>query len=152
MLIRSCIKVSNLLIAASTANAATIVAAAATAVITTIIAAATAANADFIDSSSKFKGIVKASLKTIRRSKRTAGGNTGRNTTDSGLTADKDDNNAYNRAYMPPTNIEKEKGSSSNDNSINGSTSDSADKGKGSSVYERGEGALHYKDTLLYKQ
>ncbi|KAK2066224.1 hypothetical protein P8C59_000059 [Phyllachora maydis] len=88
----------------------------------------------------------------LRRSKRTAGGNAGRYTTNSSLTANKDNNNAYNRAYMPSTNIEEEEeGSSSDDNSINSSTSDSADKGKGSSVYKRSKGTLYYKDTLLYK-
>ncbi|KAK2068846.1 hypothetical protein P8C59_003462 [Phyllachora maydis] len=75
-----------------------------------------------------------------------------RNTTDFGLTANKDDNNAYNRAYMPSTNIEEEEGSSSNNNSVNRSTSNSADKGKGSSAYKRSKGALHCKDILLYKR
>ncbi|KAK2068694.1 hypothetical protein P8C59_003322 [Phyllachora maydis] len=88
-----------------------------------------------------------------QRSKRTASSNAGRYTTNSGLIADKDDNNAYNRVYIPPANIEKEEeGGSSNDDSINGGTSNSTDKGKGSSVYKRGEGALYYEDTLLYKQ
>ncbi|KAK2069324.1 hypothetical protein P8C59_003915 [Phyllachora maydis] len=90
----------------------------------------------------------------LARSKRTAGSNTSRYTTDSGLTADKDDNDVYNRAYVPPANIEEkeeEEGSSSDDNSVNSSTSNSADKGKGSSIYERGEGSSRYKDTLLYK-
>ncbi|KAK2069086.1 hypothetical protein P8C59_003693 [Phyllachora maydis] len=76
----------------------------------------------------------------------------GKYTTNSGLMANKDDNNAYNRAYMPPTNIEEEKGGSSNNDSVNSSTSNSTDKGKGSSVYERGEGALYCKDILPYKQ
>ncbi|KAK2070842.1 hypothetical protein P8C59_005309 [Phyllachora maydis] len=78
-------------------------------------------------------------------SKRTTSSNAGRYTTNSGLTADKDDNNAYNRAYIPPTNIEEEKGSSSDDNSVNSSTSDNADKGKDSSAYKRDKGALYYK-------
>ncbi|KAK2072100.1 hypothetical protein P8C59_006476 [Phyllachora maydis] len=81
-----------------------------------------------------------------RRSKRTAGGNAGRYTTNSGLIADKDDNNAYNRAYMPPTNAEEEeeeKGSSSNNDGVNGGTSDSADKGEGSSVRKRSKSALY---------
>ncbi|KAK2074038.1 hypothetical protein P8C59_008275 [Phyllachora maydis] len=82
----------------------------------------------------------------LRRSKRDVGSNAGRYTTNSGLTANKDDNNAYNRAYIPPADIkEKEEGSSSDNNSINGSTSDSADKGKGSSVYKHSKGALYYK-------
>ncbi|KAK2068937.1 hypothetical protein P8C59_003551 [Phyllachora maydis] len=58
----------------------------------------------------------------------------------------KDNNNAYNRAYIPPANIEEEKGSSSNNNSVNSSTSNSTNKGKGSSVYKRSKGALRYKD------
>ncbi|KAK2068764.1 hypothetical protein P8C59_003386 [Phyllachora maydis] len=89
----------------------------------------------------------------LRRSKYTAGGNTGRYTTNSGLTANKDDNNAYNGVYMPPANIEEEKkGGSSDNNGINGSTSDNANKGKGSSTRKYGEGALRYKDILLCKQ
>ncbi|KAK2073346.1 hypothetical protein P8C59_007635 [Phyllachora maydis] len=78
-----------------------------------------------------------------RRSKCTAGSNAGRYTTDSSLMADKDDNNAYNRVYIPPTDIEEEEGSSGDDNSVNSGTSNSTDKGKGSGVYKRGEGALH---------
>ncbi|KAK2067201.1 hypothetical protein P8C59_000960 [Phyllachora maydis] len=85
----------------------------------------------------------------LRRSKRTTSGNVGRYTTNSGLIADKDDNNAYNRAYIPPANIEKKEGSSSDNNGVNGSTSDSANKGKGSGVYKRGKGTLYYKDTPL---
>ncbi|KAK2070672.1 hypothetical protein P8C59_005149 [Phyllachora maydis] len=69
------------------------------------------------------------------------------------IAANKDDNNGYNRAYIPPANTEKEKeGSSSNNNSVNSSTSDSANKGKGSSAYKYSKGASRYKDTLLYKQ
>ncbi|KAK2073345.1 hypothetical protein P8C59_007634 [Phyllachora maydis] len=86
------------------------------------------------------------------RSKRTAGSNAGRNTTNSGLTANKDNNNAYNRAYIPPTDIEEEEGSSGNNNSVNSGTSDSTNKGKGSSTYKCGKGALHYKDILPYKR
>ncbi|KAK2072135.1 hypothetical protein P8C59_006507 [Phyllachora maydis] len=95
----------------------------------------------------------------LQRSKHTTSSNAGRYTTNSGLIADKDDNNAYNRAYMPPANAEEEekeeeeeKGSSSNNNSVNSSTSDSTDKGKGSSARKRGKGALRCKDILLYKQ
>ncbi|KAK2066935.1 hypothetical protein P8C59_000713 [Phyllachora maydis] len=88
----------------------------------------------------------------LRRSKHTAGSNAGRYTTNSGLIANKDDNNAYNRVYIPPTNIEKEEGSSGNNNSVNSSTSNSTDKGKGSSAYKRSKGALRYKDTPLYKR
>ncbi|KAK2069376.1 hypothetical protein P8C59_003962 [Phyllachora maydis] len=87
----------------------------------------------------------------LRRSKRTASSNASRYTTDSSLIANKDDNNAYNKAYIPPINIEEEEGSSSDNNSVNGSTSDSTDKDKGSSVYKYGKGASYYKDTLLYK-
>ncbi|KAK2072176.1 hypothetical protein P8C59_006547 [Phyllachora maydis] len=83
--------------------------------------------------------------------KRYKNGNAGRYTTNSSLIANKDNNNTYNRAYIPPANIKEKKGSSSNDNSINSSTSDSTDKGKGSSVRERGKGALRCEDTLLYK-
>ncbi|KAK2067168.1 hypothetical protein P8C59_000927 [Phyllachora maydis] len=95
-----------------------------------------------------------AKKKDLQRSKRTTGGNAGRYTTDSGLIANKDNNNAYNRAYVPPAEAEEEeeKGSSSDDNSINGSTSDSANKGKGSGVCKHGEGASRCKNTLLYKQ
>ncbi|KAK2067940.1 hypothetical protein P8C59_001639 [Phyllachora maydis] len=89
------------------------------------------------------------------KARTTAGYNAGRYTTNSGLTADKDDNNAYNGAYMPPTDAKEEeekKGSSSDDNGINGGTSNSTDKGKGSSTRKRSKGALRYKDTLLYKR
>ncbi|KAK2066337.1 hypothetical protein P8C59_000166 [Phyllachora maydis] len=88
----------------------------------------------------------------LQRSKRTTSSDTGRNTTNSGLTANKEDNNAYNRVYIPPANTEEEEGGSSDNNSVNSSTSNSANKGKGSSVYKRGEGALYYKDIPLYKQ
>ncbi|KAK2072137.1 hypothetical protein P8C59_006509 [Phyllachora maydis] len=93
----------------------------------------------------------RATAEGLRRSKYTTSSNASRYTTNSGLIADKDDNNAYNRAYMPPANTEEEEGSSSNNNSVNSSTSDSADKGKGGGVYKRGKGALHCKDILLYK-
>ncbi|KAK2072807.1 hypothetical protein P8C59_007141 [Phyllachora maydis] len=89
----------------------------------------------------------------LRRSKRTASGNAGRYTTNSGLIADKDDNNAYNRVYMPPADTEEEeKGSSGDNDGVNSSTSNSTNKGKGSSAYKRGEGALYYKDMLLHKR
>ncbi|KAK2070914.1 hypothetical protein P8C59_005375 [Phyllachora maydis] len=81
-----------------------------------------------------------------------AGYNAGRYTTNSSLIANRDDNNAYNKAYMPPTNMEEEKGGSSNNNSVNSSTSDSADKGKDSSIYKRSKGASRCKDTPLYKR
>ncbi|KAK2070002.1 hypothetical protein P8C59_004540 [Phyllachora maydis] len=87
-----------------------------------------------------------------RRSKRTTSGNAGRYTTNSGLIANKDDNNAYNRAYIPPANTEEEEGGSSNDNGVNSSTSNGTNKGKGGSAYKRGKGALRYKDTPLYKR
>ncbi|KAK2067182.1 hypothetical protein P8C59_000941 [Phyllachora maydis] len=87
-----------------------------------------------------------------RRSKRTIGSNAGRYTTNSSLTANKDDNNAYNRAYVPPINTEEEEGSSGNNDSVNSSTSNSANKGKGSSAYKRSKGTLYCKDTLLYKR
>ncbi|KAK2073467.1 hypothetical protein P8C59_007752 [Phyllachora maydis] len=80
------------------------------------------------------------------RFKYTAGSNVGRYTTDSSLIADKDNNNVYNRAYIPPTDMEKEEeGSSSNNNGINSSTSNSANKGKGSSARKCSKGALYYK-------
>ncbi|KAK2070791.1 hypothetical protein P8C59_005260 [Phyllachora maydis] len=95
-----------------------------------------------------------AKKEDLQRSKHTAGGNAGRYTTNSSLIADKDDNNAYNRAYMPPAKAkeeeEKEDGSSDN-NSVNGGTSNSTDKGKGSGAYKRGKGALRRKDIPLYK-
>ncbi|KAK2073121.1 hypothetical protein P8C59_007427 [Phyllachora maydis] len=87
----------------------------------------------------------------LQRSKRTASSNAGRYTTNSSLIANKDDNNAYNRAYMPPTNAEEEEGSSSNDNSVNSSTSNSTNKGKGSGTCKYGKGALYCEDILLYK-
>ncbi|KAK2068507.1 hypothetical protein P8C59_003141 [Phyllachora maydis] len=87
----------------------------------------------------------------VIRSKRTASGNTSRNTTNSGFIANKDNNNAYNRAYVPPTNTEEEEGSSGDNNSVNSGTSNSADKGEGSSIYKYSKGALYCKDTLLYK-
>ncbi|KAK2066321.1 hypothetical protein P8C59_000150 [Phyllachora maydis] len=87
-----------------------------------------------------------------RRSKRIAGSNASRNTTDSSLTANKDNNNAYNRVYVPPADIEEEEGSNSNNNSVNSSTSDSADKGKGSGIYKCSKDTLRYKDILLYKR
>ncbi|KAK2067137.1 hypothetical protein P8C59_000897 [Phyllachora maydis] len=92
-----------------------------------------------------------------RRSKRTTGGDTGRYTTNSGLVANKDDNNAYNRAYMPPADIEEEKeeegkGSSGNNNGVNSGTSNSANKGEGSGAHKRGKGALYREDILLYKR
>ncbi|KAK2073333.1 hypothetical protein P8C59_007622 [Phyllachora maydis] len=101
-----------------------------------------------------------AKKEDLQRSKRTAGNNAGRYTTDSGLIANKDDNNTYNRAYIPPANIEEEEkeeekeeeDSSSDNNGINSSTSDSANKDKGSGTYKCGKGALRYKDTLLYKR
>ncbi|KAK2066307.1 hypothetical protein P8C59_000136 [Phyllachora maydis] len=82
-----------------------------------------------------------------QRSKHTISSNTSRNTTNSGLIANKDNNNAYNRVYIPPANIEEEKGSSSNDNSVNSSTSDSTNKGEDSGIYKRSKGALYYKGT-----
>ncbi|KAK2072155.1 hypothetical protein P8C59_006527 [Phyllachora maydis] len=87
-----------------------------------------------------------------QRSKRTTSSDAGRYTTNSSLMANKDNNNAYNRAYVPPTNIEEKEGSSSNNNSINSGISNSTDKGKGSGAYERNKGALYYKDTPLYKR
>ncbi|KAK2070953.1 hypothetical protein P8C59_005413 [Phyllachora maydis] len=88
----------------------------------------------------------------LQHSKRTAGNNASRYTTNSGLIANKDNDNAYNRAYIPPADIEEEEGGSSNDNGVNSDTSNSADKGKGSSACKRGKDALYYKDTLLYKR
>ncbi|KAK2072696.1 hypothetical protein P8C59_007034 [Phyllachora maydis] len=88
----------------------------------------------------------------LRRSKRTAGSNAGRYTTNSSLMANKDNNNAYNRVYIPPADIEEEKGSSSNDNGVNSSTSNNTDKGKGSNTCKYSKGALYCKDTLPYKR
>ncbi|KAK2070811.1 hypothetical protein P8C59_005278 [Phyllachora maydis] len=91
-----------------------------------------------------------AKKEDLRRSKRTTSGNAGRYTTDSGLIANKDDNNAYDGAYVPPANTEEEEeGNSGDNNSVNGGTSDSADKGKGSGAYKRGKSALHCEDILL---
>ncbi|KAK2066949.1 hypothetical protein P8C59_000727 [Phyllachora maydis] len=89
-----------------------------------------------------------------RRSKRTAGSNAGRYTTDSGLIANKDNDNAYNGAYIPSANTEEEEeeGSSGDNNSVNGGTSDSTNKGKGSGAYKRSKSALRRKDTPLYKR
>ncbi|KAK2068916.1 hypothetical protein P8C59_003530 [Phyllachora maydis] len=69
---------------------------------------------------------------------------------------DKDDNNTYNRAYVPPTNVEEEEeeeeeDSSGNNNDVNSGTSNSTNKGKGSSVYKRSKGALRCKDMPLCK-
>ncbi|KAK2066205.1 hypothetical protein P8C59_000040 [Phyllachora maydis] len=104
-------------------------------------------------SSSGSKAYKLAKKKDLWRSKRTAGGNTSRYTTNSGLIADKNDNNAYNKAYMPPIKAEEEEeGSSSDNDSVNSSTSNSADKGKGSNVHKCSKGTLRYKDTLPYKR
>ncbi|KAK2075444.1 hypothetical protein P8C59_009572 [Phyllachora maydis] len=89
---------------------------------------------------------------TPARSKRTTSSNAGRYTTNSSLIANKDDNNAYNRAYIPPANIEEEEGGSDNNNGINSGTSNSTNKGKGSSAHKRDKGTLYYKDTPLRKQ
>ncbi|KAK2073323.1 hypothetical protein P8C59_007612 [Phyllachora maydis] len=94
----------------------------------------------------------KSAKACVTRSKRTASSNAGRYTTNSGLIANKDDNNIYNRAYIPPTNAEEKKGSSSNNDSVNSGTSDSANKGKDSSVYKHSKGTLRYEDMLLHKQ
>ncbi|KAK2068587.1 hypothetical protein P8C59_003219 [Phyllachora maydis] len=88
----------------------------------------------------------------LQCSKRTTSSNASRNTTNSSLIANKDNNNAYNRVYIPPADTEEEKGSSSDNNGVNSSTSNSADKGKGSSVHKHSKGALRYKDTLLHKR
>ncbi|KAK2068761.1 hypothetical protein P8C59_003383 [Phyllachora maydis] len=95
-----------------------------------------------------------AKKEDLQRSKYTAGSNAGRYTTNSSLIANKDDNNAYNRVYIPSAKAEEEeeeKDSSSNNDSINSSTSDSTDKGKGSSIYKRSKGTLYYKDIPPYK-
>ncbi|KAK2072085.1 hypothetical protein P8C59_006461 [Phyllachora maydis] len=94
-----------------------------------------------------------AKKEDLQRFKCTTGGNAGRYTTNSGLIADKDNNNAYNRAYIPPTEAEEEEeGSSGDNNGVNSGTSDSTDKGKGGGICERSKGALYCKDILLYKQ
>ncbi|KAK2072103.1 hypothetical protein P8C59_006479 [Phyllachora maydis] len=84
--------------------------------------------------------------------KRYKNGNASRYTTNSGLTANKDNNNAYNGAYIPPANTEEEEGGSSDDNGVNSGISDSTDKGEGGGIYKRGKGASCYKDILLYKR
>ncbi|KAK2068660.1 hypothetical protein P8C59_003290 [Phyllachora maydis] len=71
---------------------------------------------------------IAAKKEGLRRSKRTASSNAGRYTTDSSLMANKNNNNAYNGAYMPPADIEEEKGGSSDNDGVNSSTSNSADK------------------------
>ncbi|KAK2072026.1 hypothetical protein P8C59_006403 [Phyllachora maydis] len=88
------------------------------------------------------------------RSKRTTSSNAGRYTTNFSLIANKDNNNAYNRAYIPPAKAEEEEeeDSSSNNDGINSGTSNSANKGKGSSAYKRSKSASYYKDILPYKQ
>ncbi|KAK2070500.1 hypothetical protein P8C59_004987 [Phyllachora maydis] len=94
-----------------------------------------------------------AKKKDLQCSKHTTSNDAGRYTTNSSLIANKDNNNAYNRAYIPPAKAEEEEeDSSSNNNSVNSGTSDSTDKGKGSSACKRGKGALRYKDTPLYKR
>ncbi|KAK2072136.1 hypothetical protein P8C59_006508 [Phyllachora maydis] len=92
-----------------------------------------------------------AKKEDLRRSKRTISSNASRYTTNSGLIANKDDNNAYNGAYIPPAKAEEEeeKDSSSNNNSVNSSTSNSTDKGKGSSICKYSEGTSRCKDILL---
>ncbi|KAK2068506.1 hypothetical protein P8C59_003140 [Phyllachora maydis] len=95
---------------------------------------------------------IAAKKEGLRRFKRTTSSNAGRYTTNSSLIANKDDNNAYNRVYVPPVNTEEEEGGSGNNDSVNDSTSNSADKGKGSSAYKHGKGALRCKDILPYKQ
>ncbi|KAK2075406.1 hypothetical protein P8C59_009535 [Phyllachora maydis] len=96
---------------------------------------------------------IAAKKEDLQRSTRTISSNAGRYTTNSGLIADKDDNNVYNRAYVPPAKVEEEeKGSSSDNNGINSSTSDSANKGKGSGICKCSKGASRCKDTLLYKR
>ncbi|KAK2072034.1 hypothetical protein P8C59_006411 [Phyllachora maydis] len=73
--------------------------------------------------------------------------------------ANKDKDNAYNRVYKPPTNIEEEGSSKDNskeeeeeDNSNNDSTSDSTGNSKDKAGYRPMNSSLRYKDTPLYKQ
>ncbi|KAK2068934.1 hypothetical protein P8C59_003548 [Phyllachora maydis] len=93
----------------------------------------------------------KAKWRKSAKAYATADYNAGRYTTNSSLIADEDDNNAYNRIYIPSANIEEEEGGSSNNNGVNSSTSNSTNKGEGSSIYKRSKGALYYKDIPLYK-
>ncbi|KAK2066359.1 hypothetical protein P8C59_000188 [Phyllachora maydis] len=80
-------------------------------------------------------------------------GNAGINTNDPSSLADKDKDDAYNRAYKPPTNIEEE-GSSKDDskdeeeeedNSDNNSTSNSTDNSKDKARYRPSNSSLYYK-------
>ncbi|KAK2070794.1 hypothetical protein P8C59_005263 [Phyllachora maydis] len=76
-----------------------------------------------------------------------------------GPLANKDKNNAYNRAYKPSTNIEEDSSSkddtkekeeeedSSNNNSTGNSTSNSKDK----AGYEPSNSSLYRKDKLSYR-
>ncbi|KAK2072016.1 hypothetical protein P8C59_006394 [Phyllachora maydis] len=180
MLVKSYIIVSNLLVTASTANATTVITATTTTIVVTAattasidppapIPAKPAKITPAIRCIAACKAKQRKSAKActivgraaaakrpkkegLQRSKRTANSNASRYTTDSSLVADKNDNNAYNRAYIPPTDIEEEEGSSSNNDSINGSTSNSTDKVKGSSIYKHSKGTSRYKDMLLYKR
>ncbi|KAK2066366.1 hypothetical protein P8C59_000195 [Phyllachora maydis] len=87
-----------------------------------------------------------AKKEDLRHSKRITSSNAGRYTTNSSLIANKDDNNAYNRAYIPSTKAEEKEDSSGDNNSVNSSTSNSADKGEGGGAYKRSKGASRYKD------
>ncbi|KAK2068607.1 hypothetical protein P8C59_003239 [Phyllachora maydis] len=87
-------------------------------------------------------------------------GNAGIYTNNTGLLADKDKDNAYNRAYKPPTNIEEEDSSKDNskeeeeeeDNSSNNGTSNSTGNSKDKARRELSNSGSYYKDILLYKR
>ncbi|KAK2068579.1 hypothetical protein P8C59_003211 [Phyllachora maydis] len=79
-------------------------------------------------------------------------GNAGIYTNDPSLLANKDKDNAYNRAYKPPTNIEEKgsskdnsKGKEEEDNSNNNSTSNSASNSKDKAGYGPSNSSLYYK-------
>ncbi|KAK2072084.1 hypothetical protein P8C59_006460 [Phyllachora maydis] len=70
---------------------------------------------------------------------------------------DKNKDNAYNRAYKPPTNIEEEGGDKDDskeeeeDDSNDDSTGDSTGSSEDKAGRQPSNSGLCYKDTLLYK-
>ncbi|KAK2066304.1 hypothetical protein P8C59_000133 [Phyllachora maydis] len=82
--------------------------------------------------------------------------NTGIYTNGTGLLANKHEDNAYNRAYKPPTNIE-DKGSSKDDskeeeedNSNNNRTGNSTSNSKDKARYKLSNSSLYYKGRFSY--
>ncbi|KAK2067210.1 hypothetical protein P8C59_000969 [Phyllachora maydis] len=78
--------------------------------------------------------------------------NTGIYTNNPSPLANKNKDNAYNRAYKPPTNIEEESGNKDNskeeeeeDNSDNNSTSNSTSNSKDKARYKPSDSSLCYK-------